>query len=301
MQHLRLLFISGLMLILALVAGAQQSTERVIGGDDATLREFLLTYIGSHSDGTIVNIDSVPADLPFEVPFPAGTDILGSITRFQQPTVSDQRFIEVYTSTAGQPNEIADFYLNTLTAPTWVNTDNQVTVPGGFNNYSSLYSTYCYNNGEASLAVSAYGSPIENDIRLNVTVYLPGDAFQCQDMARQQFIDPVTLIPSFVPVDGVTIRTDVGGPMVYGPQMGGTSARLTTDIALNVVFEAYSNQLQAAGWQSISNEVNTQSAVSNWTFTHEGDTWNGTFSMYRTGSDATSYTAIVSVENAATN
>lgn len=294
MRHTRFWLLLAVILLVGVAVSAQQTLGRVVGGDDAELREFILQSVSGPDDNAVVTIASLPDDLPFELSLPEETTLLGSISRIYEQN-NNQRSVQVLLTTEQDVETAMNFYADSL-QDNWQQTNFNISKPGGFNTYANGYSMYCYNDGEAAMNVDVYGK-FDATLRLNIYVTIPAELHQCTEQGENTHVDPVAeYIPVLRPVDGVTIRTDIGGPSMYGTNIGSVSAVVSLEIPLADAFAAYSGQLADAGWSLVSEEINGRSVLSHWTIAADnGETWLGTFTIYENAGNE-NFSAFILIE-----
>ena len=102
---------------LPVVQAGEGSTVEVIGGDEASLREFLQRWLapiypGAPGGVITVRIAAMPADLPVDVPLPEGARTVASV---QQPETYSQIILDSDLNTT----QISEFYSQTLSSAGW--------------------------------------------------------------------------------------------------------------------------------------------------------------------------------------
>jgi hypothetical protein len=272
--------------LLAVFASAQENGSQVIGGDEAALREFLRHYMDDYgpfgADSTVV-IGVLPQNLPFELPIPDETHIIGSIVGGQDPG------IEIIADSELPIHEVVAFYDGVLTeANDWRTLDPV----GGFVQEGKL-GLFCYGQAGTSLSLIVYPT---HPTELRFTIGVAGDMNYCNvptGMPR----DAMTIMPRLVSPQGVVLMSSTGG----GGSNGGSAhmwVMLTSALPIDEIAATYQVQFEAAGWQQASREAGENFLWSAWTFTSaDGTRWNGTFTL--TGMAEGGYTASIIIREAA--
>ena len=272
------LLLSGVLVVLAQDGG--ESTP-VLGGDEASLRALLSRLAesygpdGGHSE---IEVGAVTARLPFSLPLPDDTEVLGSISDLNG---TDTYHVQVIATSALEPADIVAFYEDALTAEPWHDM-RELTgdAPGGFTVQQSDWANFCYGDS-ALFQVSARAlTDATTDIRYHVQLSPLPDLCTGNypsTNAGQAF----GLLPALFPPDGATQLGSSGGsggtnglPAVY------SAADLETDLSLDALHTAYADQLAAAGWEALSQEVGTHLAWSGWRFTDDDSRpWEATLTI----------------------
>jgi hypothetical protein len=134
--------------------GTGGGPAQVIGGDEAALREFVgraLHYPSPEgTEGTTVLIGALPESLPLELPIPEGSRVIGSTIRDQQMGGT-----EVILDVDMAPDAVLTFYQEQLLQAGWENAPQQP-YGGGFVSASWPTATFCLNQDEAQIYLSAF-------------------------------------------------------------------------------------------------------------------------------------------------
>ena len=251
--------------------GIGPTTVEIIGGDEAALREFVErwlgpTYPGQQADHVTVYLGSLPTDLPYALPLPEGTRVIGSVN---QALFS---YLQVILETSLSPEEVMAFYDERLLETGW-QAASDASYGGGFVS-GDPWLAYCLGE-EAALSITA--SPWitgGTDVRLFIERDLRYSRCNSEYMSGQ---DPGTaLIP--------TLKSPPGVQMVGGITSGSsdsmdayTETHLLTDLSAGEVAANYNEQLEAAGWTLLESGESEGHAWSYWSLTdEEGLEWFGT-------------------------
>jgi hypothetical protein len=277
-------------------APAFQTT--VTGGDEETLRAFILRYVVGTAPGQDVNITigELPTDLPFTLPIPSTTILYGNVARMGQG--GSANYYDVAFDTTETPQAVVDFYKQAFTDPDWLLTNESVVPPSAFSGQTNAYSSFCYQQGAATLNVNAYneGRGITN---VNVVMQVPGDIYMCSP-SQAPVNDPImSLIPSLALPEGVTVQSNMGGGLSYYTPNGRSNsvgAILQSERSLTDIANDYNAQLAAVGWQQVFTENSEHTALSNWTLTDEtGKTWHGSL-LILADTEPNVYNALIYIE-----
>jgi hypothetical protein len=270
-----------LLLLAALsIPGFAQDAE-VVGGDEATLREFISRYLGvmgaPGAPQASVRIGQLPEDLPFEVRVPDATQVLGTVFNSDAFYTSYQ----VIATSNLSPDDVKAFYDSAYAGEMWA-AATQGYQPGGFIERPSAYQAYCFNQSEAILNMNAVAMEDgATDLRLYIN--MPGDAYACGGTPPEQppHPDPYAKLPTLQTPQGVTlVPGSVGGGGRPGFMSAASTALLDTARSLDDFGPEYFAQLEAQGWTAVQTGVAEGSAWSTWTFTDEdGLSWIGMFNL----------------------
>lgn len=277
---------------------AQPAQSTVTGGDEDTLRAFILRYVVGNSPGQSVNVavGSLPSTLPFTLTTPEGATLYGTVSRTGQGT--NPSYYDVAFDTTLDVQAVIDFYKQSLTNPDWQVTNESVSPPSAFSGQANGYASFCFQQGAATLNVNAFneGRGVTN---VNLNIQSPGDIYTCAPN-QGPITDPMmTIIPSLALPENVVLRSNTGGGFSYYTPVGrstSVSAILETTRSLSEIASDYEAQLAAAGWQAISSESSEHTALSRWTVTDEtGKTWSGTL-LIVADNEPNVYNAMIYVE-----
>jgi len=255
--------------VVGALAAAPGEVE-VIGGDEESLREFIgraLTYPypGSEEGGTRILIGLLPDDLPFDLPIPEGSQVIGSIVR------SDPAGTEIILDSPLKSQEAIAFYQDELTGEGWSEQSQEAYGPGFV---SALWpsQTFCEVEGDIVVYISAVDVP-DKPTDLRVNIQSQAEYSPCKPDNTQGMDDAYFLIPPLVSPAGALVR---GGGSGSGPGEANVTASLKTDLAADELADHYGEQLSEAGWDLGERGATEYEAWSSWTITDDkGEKWGG--------------------------
>ena len=267
--------------------GTEDSIE-IVGGDEESYRDFIRQWIVPvYPDGTRQNvrvyIGSTPADLPYELPVPAGARVIGSITG------SWVDYILIYESGLS-PEGVHEFYAQALKDEGWQ--ESPTSQGSGFISGADLYKAYCYGEDEASLSVETpSGSAGGTSLRLSLDT--SPDSYACNPLPSGG-PDLMSLIPALRAPSDVMVQGSGAGS---SDRDANVSANLTGDVSAAEVADFYQEQLLAAGWQLQGEGDGEGAAWSRWMFQDdEGDGWTGALMVVEVSAENNSLFALVTIE-----
>ncbi len=242
----------------------------VVGGDEESLREFIgraLTYHypGAEEGDTRIMIGLLPEDLPFELPIPEGSRIIGSIVR-DSPTGT-----EIILDVPLNSEEVINFYQDALTEEEWSVPPKEAD-GAGFVSEPWPSQTFCYNDDEVVLYMSVLEIPDEpTDVRVNIQS--PAQYSPCDPEGMHRMDDSYFLIPPLKSPSGALVQT---GGSSSGQDEASVTASLKTDLTSEDLANHYGVQLSEAGWTPEERGASQRVSWSSWTITdEEGDVWGG--------------------------
>jgi hypothetical protein len=265
-----------------------ENTVEVVGGDEEALREFIRQwavpgYSSGGSQDIIIYIGSTPNDMPYDVPVPEGSRIVGSVTG----TWADYMLIFDSDLTA---ESIHEFYGQALIDKGWKEAPNMQ--GGGFTGQSYSYETYCYGENEAVLSVET-PSIFTEKTSLRLTLDISPDSPMCNT-------DPnagppyMSVIPELRAPLGITVQGTGAGSSDRDANM---TANLKGNLSAAELIDSYNEQLLAAGWELQNASEGEGAAWSNWAFTDEqGTSWFGALMVMEASPENNTLFAFVSIE-----
>jgi hypothetical protein len=276
--------------------GRQAASKiEVLGGEEDTLREFIQRYVGQGYYGMVegdtrILIGSLPETLPFNLPLPEDTQVVGSVIR-EGPTES----IEIIMDVDGTPEEAIAFFSDGFSGRKW-KVIEEPGAGGGFISFEFMGITYCYNKDEAFLTLNAR----ELDARkTDVRVYIQHPLDPYANCAQLDYGAgpgaPYDLIPPLVAPKGAIQRVGGGGGSGMNDQY--ISTTLETDLNAKALLDHYNLQLEEAGWESVS-EVNVGGAAwSHWLMKDDqGRAWDGMLLIIESASNTEGRFALLQIE-----
>jgi hypothetical protein len=275
-------------------AEASESSVEIVGGDEASLREFLKqwllpVYPGGPSQTMTVYIGSLPKDIPYDLPTPDDSRIIGSITG------SWVEYLLIFDSSLTSKS-IREFYAQTLLEKGWREAPTNQG-QSGFVSQSDLYSGYCYGEAEAFLSVETPStSDQKTSIRLNLDI--SPDPYMCRDAdAANTGYSYENLIPQLKAPQGTLIQGS--GSAGSSDHDAEVTASLQSDLPAAELVEFYNQQLLTAGWKLQNSGDGEGAAWSHWTFKDEQETdWLGMLIVVKASTDSDTLFALVRIEKA---
>jgi hypothetical protein len=293
-KFIRLLVPTAVLLLAVAAVAAQNGIAEVIGGDEAAVRELLSRTLASYpayeGSETIIQVSSLPEDLPFELDLSDDMRVIGSIQRgVSSPT-------EIYIDSAQPPEAVISFFAERFSSEEWKLVDG---FPGGgfITTTLSDSAVYCNETLNTLVSINAFGyGEGMSDMRLYIS---PADNYPCAaDGSFAQ--DPYRLLPQLETPEGVTL---LGGGSGWGGSSGfqsvSTQAYLESDLPLDTITAAYNQQLEAFGWQAMGAESGEKLSWSGWTVEGDGQTWAGTLTLTASPTAANQYSATLSIQETA--
>jgi hypothetical protein len=252
----------------------------VVGGDEESLREFIgraLTrrYPSAEEGDTRIMIGLLPEDLPFELPIPEGSRIIGSIVR------GDPTGTEIILDAPLDPEEVISFYHEALIEEGWAVPPEQA-YSAGFVSAPWPSHTLCYNDDEVVLAMSAVEIPGEpTDVRINIQS--PAQHSPCDPEGVYGVDDSYGLIPTLMPPPGALFLSGSSGS---GQDEASVTATLIIDLTVEDLANHYGMQLSEEGWTPGERGTSEQVSWSSWTIKDEdGDEWGGVLIILESPTD----------------
>lgn len=266
------------------------SVIEVVGGNEESLREFIsrwLTpfYPSETSQNITIYIGSLPKDIPFDLPMPSDTRIIGSVTGYGG--VDYLLILDIGLSTEAAQN----FYAQSVIGRGWrkaPSPQNQ-----GFISQPVSYKGYCYGDNEAFLSVEALPLP-DGNTNLHLSLDTSPESYMCQGDASSYGPPHADLMPVLQAPEGVFVQ---GGSSGGGDSDAEISANLKTKLSAAELAKYYNEQLQTAGWEIQNSGDGEGAAWSTWTFKdQQGKTWSGTLIVIGTTSSNDSRYALLRIE-----
>jgi hypothetical protein len=271
--------------------GGPEIKVDVVGGDDASLREFIKqwmnpgAYPGSSFEDMTVYIGSTPEDLPFEPPVPEGARTIGSITGgwvdYQLLYDSDLDL-----------QALNEFYSKNLPDQGWQQAPTNQG-QGGFVSQSDQYQYYCQKDGKAYLTVEI-PSTSEAKTGIRITLDTSPDSHLCDASAANTGYSHDKLLPQLKAPAGTSVQ---GGGAGMSDRDAETSASLSSKLSPGELLEIYNQQLVDAGWKMQNSENGEGGAWSQWTLKDEqGKEWLGSLIIVKSSPDSDSLYALLRIE-----
>lgn len=247
----------------------------VIGGDDATLREFLAQVTGAHGlmGDTTVYVGQLPPDeADISIPLPSDAQIVGSIVR---GTIS----IEILLTIRASVEQAHTAYDALLLASGWQPVEDFPMGPRGFVDSPMVMRRYCNQSAKATLLVNA-GAADSDSAMLRLT--RSHDPHPCASRSMMNH-DIFKFMPNLQTPPGARLILGRSGSGGSGGNPGArnisSSAVLSTNLPMAQVTQAYIDQLNALGWQPVSAEINERAASAIWIVTQDDSRWSAFFTL----------------------
>ena len=272
---------------------AQGDTDiqvEVVGGDDASLREFIKQWMvpgsypaSSFSDMTVY-IGSIPRDLPYDLPVPAEARTIGSITG---GWVDYQLLFE----TDLDSKTVNDFYSKNLTEKGWQQAPTNQG-QGGFVS-PNQYQMYCQQGGKAYLSIET-PSIAGGKTAIRLTLDTSPDPHQCDANAVNTGYTHDKLLPQLQAPDGTLVQ---GGGAGMSDKDAEISATLESSLSPVELLDFYNQQLTEAGWELQNSDGGDGGAWSQWTLKDDqGKDWLGSLIVVKTSPYSDSLYAVLRIE-----
>lgn len=241
----------------------------IVGGDNATLREFLAQTTGAFGmmGETTVYIGQLPpSELGIPIPLPQDAQITGSIVR-------GTNSVEVLTIAHASTEQAHASYEKLLLASGWQQVEDFPMGPRGFVDSPMIVRRYCNKNARASLLVNA--SAADNDstaLRLNLS-HDPHPCVSHGMMHRDiyKYLPNLQTPPGVRLIPGGYSGSGGGNP---GSRHVNSAASLATERSVAEIAQAYDDQLSALGWRQVASETGERFACSTWITTQEDTRWS---------------------------
>lgn len=237
----------------------------------------------------------IPDTLPVAIPLPEKSRALGTLARSEEQ-------VEIVLESELKPEEIVAFYREKLQGMGWNELDDPAIRHhmGGFmhaNFGPHNHINFCQGPDGASLALSIMQFEARGtDIRLHLNLGREGNPCARQEKPRRQIHRHgiYDIIPMLVPPHGMLQH---GGSGSSSDSEAYTTARLKTDLELDVVAKHYATQLLQANWTQTGEDISGPIAWSTWKFTdEEQEPWTGLFFILKTPEKQDEYFLCIRVE-----
>jgi len=234
--------------------------------------ERLMSYPGMPFRAAILP-GELPDDLPVEVPIPKDAEVIGSSVH------SDTKYkhVEIILDVPEEPNEVIEFYRNSLKKAGWNETEGFFPPEGGFASIPSMpeSATFCrYEREGPSLTITAYTPDGEKPADVRLQLDTDPRAPICSERFGPRWTDrSEEIIPLLISPEGAIPRSSGSGG---GGDQWHSDATLETERSVKELETHYRNQLLEAGWELKEGGSNGSIAWSTWSFSDEfGDHWSG--------------------------
>ena len=266
-------------------------------GREALLREMIVRLNSFPGDPRVNNphvlIGQIPEGLPFELPLPPDSIILGTLIRGPE---SASIVLNV-----DQPAELVLVWYRERMKEAGV---QELEMPGvaqrsGFTQTriaAGMQATFCYGSRGPSLMVNAL-SRDKDETKADVRLELDIKGMACKYFAKNKMQRPLfaSLLPQLAPPPRSTQRIESVGASSYMDSVY-SIATLTLEHDINMVELAshYNTLLESSGWIRSDAGSADPIAWSTWSFRAEdNELWYGSFFILRTPTQQPQYTLYV--------
>lgn len=277
-------------------ANAGPVAADVIGGDEASLREFIRHYVGGSpfAQAVTVRIGELPSNLPIEAPLPPEAVVVGSVTTDQG---AEQTYWNILLSSPQSADELEAFYAGAFSGEAWGQ-------PGGYQSSGFVANeprTMAFCHLESGLLVNLSLSEMaEGGAGINLSIMDIPQAPACGEQQQPYHDEASGLLPALTAPPGIRQQNSGGGSGGSSGPGGIVSAYRTATLSGNLsaaeIGDHYNGQLQGNGWTLASSGGEGDAAWSTWTFLDdEGKEWIGNLFILRTAA-GNDFFAWISVE-----
>lgn len=270
-------------------------------GQEALLRALALRLTTSPADPRTNNpqlfAGQLPANLPFEVPIPGGSRVIGSLAR-------SAAHLTIVLDVPLPPEQASAFYKERLQAAGWNEPEQPMGMPHGGFMHSRLQALshsalFCKGPRGPSLHFLALaGLAGFTDVRLDLNLdERESPCAQSPRMRRQQRMHRPgfeQLIPPLAPPAGAR---QMGGGGGGGSDSWYSAATLEAEADLTTLSAHYADQLAQGGWTRTDEGQSGPGAWHTWTFQDEDqEPWSGIFFMLKQPGKEREYFLYIRVE-----
>ena len=273
------------------VQGDSDIKVEVVGGDDASLREFIKQWMspvspaGGSLDDMTVYIGSTPQDVPYELPVPDTARTIGSITG---GWVDYQLFFDSDLDSKA----VSEFYTKNLVDKGWHPAPTNQG-QSGFISQSDQYQMYCQEDGNAYLTIET-PSTTAGKTGIRLTLDTSPDPYQCDASAVNTGYSHQNLLPQLKAPEGTLVQ---GGGSGMSDRDAENSASLSSKLSPGELLNFYNQQLVDAGWNMQNSDEGDGGAWSQWTLKDErGEDWLGSLIVVKSSPDSDSVYALLRIE-----
>ncbi|HEY7350533.1 MAG TPA: hypothetical protein VH599_19650 [Ktedonobacterales bacterium] len=268
---------------------------------EALLQELALRLTTSPFDPRTQNpqlfVGRLPENLPFELPIPEGSRIIGSLAR-------SATHIDIVLDVPLLPEQTLAFYKEQLQAAGWAEPEQPMGIPqhGGFVHSHMLAlshsALFCKGPHGPALHITAMteqtgATGVRLDLNLDERESPCGHAAR---MRRERMHRPgmEQLIPPLAPPAGAR---QMGGGGGGGSDSWYSSATLEADADLATLAAHYATQLEQGGWTRTDAGQHGPVAWHAWTFQDEDqEPWHGFFFMHQSPGKPHDYVLYLRIE-----
>jgi len=232
--------------------------------------ERMLTFPGT-SLGKVIAIlpGMLPADLPFEVPVPDGSEVIGSML-FSEDKCEQ---VLIILDVPQKPGKIIEFYRKNLKKAGWTEPESYNKI-WGFSSIQSMPQTaaFCKHEREGpSLVISVFTLDGEKPAEVRLSLCTNPQVPVCQERYEPRestkIVLPILLAPESAEKRGGGESSSGNMQMLY--------TILETELSVIELETHYRNQLIETGWELKEKESRGSIAWSTWSFSDEFGIWSG--------------------------
>jgi hypothetical protein len=240
-----------------------------------------------------VLIGQIPEGLPFKLPLPPDSSILGTLIRGPE-------YASIVLNVDQSPERVLVWYRERMKE----SGVQELEVPGaaqrsGFTQtgiQSDMRATFCYGSRGPSLMVNALSR--DNDgTKADVRLELDMTGMICKHFANNRMQRPLfaSLIPQLVPPSKTTQRIDsVGASSTIDSVHSIATLILENDMNIVELAAHYNTQLEQGGWVRSDAGASGPFAWSTWTFRDEdNELWHGSFLILKMKIQKPQYTLYI--------
>jgi hypothetical protein len=221
-------------------------------------------------------VGRVPENLPVQLDFPEGSQVLGSMV--------DPHFVHVLFDIAEIPEQVFSFYAERLLPIGWHQWEYP-TASGGFQSEHFINQrVFCQSSKGPGLTVIARRMQNQaTEVRLRLELRTRNSLCKVRNPSHHRREPLPELLP---PPD--SYQQFQGG--TAGADGGSSQATLKTGLTLSDVAAHYCTQLEKAGWHCLEQGEANPLAWSSWAFQDEDkENWQGLFFVLKTPERGTAY------------
>lgn len=233
----------------------------------------------------------LPPALPFELPLPESTTVIGSLVR-QAETGGAQ--IEIILDVGQSAQAVKDFFKERLAEQGFVAGDEMEGEGGVFVSAPDLQVVtlaMCYEEKDLVLWMNAFEMESRpTEVRLNIQTEAEYSPCAREDQGRmpQSHSELLSVLPQLTAPQGARMLGGGSGssstsyPAI---QVVYASADLETELSPEALAGHFESQIEQAGWQLVESGHTASAAWSTWTFARDGSPWSGMLIILAYGSD----------------
>ena len=262
-----------LVLVFSCLTWAQTTSPQ----PDASVEELAQRLLSPWGDPAGMRVELLPAvlpqDLPFELPLPEGTRVVGSVAR--RSAAGELLSVQVVADHDQATEETLAALDATFEEQGWIGRPEGK--PTGFvPPQANLAAMYCQPEGNAFIYVNAFFVPeAPTDIRIDIN--LEGMYHPCGESGSHHQEPPQAPLPTLTAPEGSELIVH-GGQFL--PDQASSSALITSTLGLQELANYYEQQLVKADWQILDEHRTDFMSYSTWTRTDDqAQVWSAVLSV----------------------